>query len=76
MPWRVKGSSAERTRGVREEPRVDTVDVEGVAANRKQPELIVLGEFAETDGAVERLFGAFDDVFVEEDRKGVDQSLV
>lgn len=49
--------------------------MEGVAANRKQPELVVLGEFAEADGAIERLLGA-SDFFVEKDRKGVDERLV
>lgn len=49
--------------------------MESVAANRKQPELIVFGEFAETHRAIERLFGAFD-LFVEENGKGIDQGLI
>lgn len=75
MPERVKRPSAERARGVREEPRVDAVDVESVAADRKQPELVVLGEFAEADRAVEGLLGALD-LSVEEDGEGVDEGLV
>lgn len=71
-----EGFSAERAGGVAEEPGVDAVDVEGVAAGGEQPELILVGELAEADGAVEWLLGGADDLLVEEDWKGVDQGLV
>ncbi|BAH93346.1 Os06g0167150 [Oryza sativa Japonica Group] len=50
--------AAERARGVGEQPRVDAVDVERVAAHRQQPEPVVAGELAQADRAVERLLGS------------------
>ena len=58
-----------------EEPRVDAVDVEGMAALRKKAELFLGVELAEADGAVEGVFRS-GDVLVEEDRQRVDEGLV
>ncbi|VFQ73548.1 unnamed protein product [Cuscuta campestris] len=74
-----QGSPAEGTRGVGEEPGVDAADVEGVAARRQQPELVLLSELAQADGAVEglrRLRRAAKDLSVDEHRQGVDEGLV
>ena len=47
--------SAQRTSRVREKPRVDTINVKGVAAFRQKPELILCFELTETHGAIERV---------------------
>ena len=44
--------AAQRTVLVREKPRVDAADVEGVATLRQQPNPFALFEFAQADGAV------------------------
>lgn len=51
-----EGGSAERASGIREQPCVYAVDVEGMTADWEQPQAVVVGEFVETNGAVERLF--------------------
>jgi len=48
--------SADRARCVREEPRVDAVRMEGVAALGQPAELLVACEFTETDRALARNF--------------------
>lgn len=49
--------------------------MEGVAADGEEAELVVGGELAEANGAVEGLLGA-DDLPVEEDGQRVDEGLV
>lgn len=66
---------AERASGVGEQPCVNAGEVEGVAADRQKPELVVGLELAEADGAVEGLLGA-EDLPVEEERQRVDEGLV
>lgn len=58
-----------------EEPGIDALQVEGMAATWKQPELVIGLEFAEAHSTVEWVFQAYDG-FVLEDRKGVDEGLV
>ncbi|KAB8108702.1 hypothetical protein EE612_044588, partial [Oryza sativa] len=72
-----EAAAAERAGGVRQQPRVDAVDVEGVAALGEEPEAVVVGELAEADRAVERVLPAgADDGAVEENRQRVDEGLV
>ena len=71
---------AERAGGVGEEPGVDALEVERVAALGQQPELVVGGELAQADSAVERVLAILaadaDDVPVQEHRERVDEGLV
>uniref|UniRef100_A0A8R7R0V1 Uncharacterized protein n=1 Tax=Triticum urartu TaxID=4572 RepID=A0A8R7R0V1_TRIUA len=71
-------AAAERAGGVGEQPGVDAVDVERVAAQRQQPQPVVAGELAQAHRAVERLLGARADhhLPVEEHRQRVDDGLV
>jgi len=52
-----QNDSADRARCVREEPRIDAIRMEGVAALGQQAEQLVVIELAETDGALEGFFG-------------------
>lgn len=72
---REEASSAERASGVREEPRVNALDVEGMAAVGEEPEFVFGVKFTEADGAVEWILEA-DNGSVEEDWQGVDEGLV
>lgn len=49
--------------------------MEGVAADWEQPQAVMVGEFVETNGAVEGLFQTHN-IFVQEHRQGVDEGLV
>lgn len=66
---------AKRASGVGEKPRVNTVQVEGVAAFGEQSEVIFGLELAQTYGAIEGVLDA-DDGLVVENREGVDVRLV
>jgi hypothetical protein len=78
--------AAERAGGVGQQPRVDALEVERVAALGQQPEPVVGRELAQAHGAVERVLGlglalpapapADDDAAVEEHRERVDGGLV
>lgn len=46
--------SAKGTSRVREKPRVDAVNVKGVAAFRQEPEFVLCFELGETNRAIER----------------------
>lgn len=46
------GFPAERAVGVGLKPRVDAVDVEGVAARRQQPEPLAVAEVGQANGAL------------------------
>jgi predicted nuclease of predicted toxin-antitoxin system len=48
------GRSAERARGVRDEPHVDAVDVEAMAAARQEPSCVVGLESAQANRALRR----------------------
>lgn len=70
---------AEGAGGVGEEPRVNAVGVEGVGAQREQPQRVPRGELAETDRAVEwrlRRRAAIHDITVAKDGERVDDGLV
>jgi hypothetical protein len=68
--------AAERAGGVRQQPRVDALEVERVAALGQQPELVVGLELAQAHGAVERVLAAAQHAVVEEHRQRVDEGLV
>lgn len=72
---RDEASPAERAGGVGEEPGVNAPEMEGMAAFREQPELVLRLELAQAHGAVKRVLNA-DDGLVEEEGKRVDESLV
>lgn len=72
-----EAAAAERAGGVRQQPRVDAVDVERVAALGEEAEAVVVRELAEADRAVERILPAgADHGAVEEHRQRVDEGLV
>lgn len=58
-----------------EEPSVNAVEMEGMAALWEEPQLVVAGEFTEAYSAVEGVFQTGDG-FVEEDGEGVDEGLI
>ena len=51
-----QNDSADRAHCVREEPRIDAVQMEGMAAFGKQAEQLVVLELVETDHALECFF--------------------
>lgn len=51
-----KGGSAERASGVREQPCVYAIDMKSMAADGEQSQPVLVGKFAETNGAIEWLF--------------------
>lgn len=61
---------------MRQQPGVDAVHVEGMAAFGQKPQLVVGLELAEADRAVERVLDGADDGLVEEHGEGVDEGLV
>lgn len=60
---------------MREQPGVNALEMECVAAFWEKPELVIRLELAETDGAVEGVLYA-DDGLVQEEGQGVDEGLV
>ena len=73
---REQAPPAERACGVREEPGVDAVHVEGMAAFGQEPQAILCFELAQADRTVRAFFQAFLHRVVEEDGQGVDEGLV
>ena len=71
-----QGPPAQRACGVREEPGVDALHVEGMATFGQEPEPIVRFEFAQADGTVGAFFQPFLHRIVEEDRESVYEGLV
>ncbi|WZZ76455.1 hypothetical protein YC2023_087825 [Brassica napus] len=60
--------SAQGTSRVREKPRVDTINVKGVAAFRQKPELVLCFELTETHGAIKGVVLETNDELVVENR--------
>jgi len=72
-----EAAAAERAGGVRQQPRVDAVDVERVAALGEEAEAVVVRELAEAHRAVEGVLPAgADHGAVQEHRQRIDEGLV
>lgn len=72
---REEATPTKRASGVGQEPGIDALDMEGMAALGEKPELVVTVKLAEANSAIEGILEAYDG-FVEEHREGVDEGLV
>ena len=58
-----------------QEPGINALNVESMAALWQKPQLVISLKLTEADGAIERVLEAYDGL-VEENREGVDEGLV
>lgn len=70
-----KGGSAERASGIREQPCIDAIDMKSMAADWEQSQIVLIGKFVETNGAIEWLFQT-PNFFVHENWQSVDEGLI
>ena len=71
----MEAAPAEWASGVGQEPGINAVNVESMAALWQKPQLVIGLKLREAHSAIERVLEVYDGL-VEENREGVDEGLV